>query len=546
LGITEDGANGAILCWADLNKTLPQQRYFIMSQRLNAQGARLLNPPAGIRVCTEDTQQSDPTIVSDGSSGAIIAWSDFRNLIDGDLFAQRVNGNGDVQWPASGLPVCLQPRNQWIPRILADGSGGAIVTWSDERDASGTTQLYAQRLTRDGFALWKQDGTPVSTAAYAKTDPAIVSDGRGGALLAWRDTRSFSFASIYAQRIERFGFLGDPEPVLSSVRDVPNDQGGHVKLSWYASYLDADPDYSIARYQIWRSVPPNVVSHALRDGALLPDGTQLPSVGRGRVFRRSGAAAHTIFWEFVGEQAAAGDSGYSYVAATMADSESGSNPVTLFRIQAQHRNAFAFWDSAPDSGYSVDNLPPHSPGAFTAAHASGVTHLHWARSPETDLAGYRLYRGSTAEFAPQQGNLISAQPDTGFTDAANKVEYYKLTAVDLNSNESVPSLLTPEQISGDESPAQGSLALSRPSPNPARDQATFSISLPREGIATLALYDMSGRRVRTMLAGHLAAGEHTLVLDLRDEHGAWLASGIYNLRLTAAGKSANRRLVVVP
>jgi hypothetical protein len=58
----------------------------------------------------------------------------------------------------------------------------------------------------------------------------IVTDGTGGALITWYDYRAGNY-DIYA-RVARFGYLGTPEPVIASVKDVPNDQGGgKVKLS---------------------------------------------------------------------------------------------------------------------------------------------------------------------------------------------------------------------------------------------------------------------------------------------------------------------------
>ena len=44
------------------------------------------------------------------------------------------------------------------------------------------------------------------------------------------------------------------------------------------------------------------------------------------------------------------------------------------------------WFSAPDSGYSVDNLPPAVPAPFTGQYVAGTASLHWNRNLEADLA----------------------------------------------------------------------------------------------------------------------------------------------------------------
>ena len=76
----------------------------------------------------------------------------------------------------------------------------------------------------------------ISTAPSRQNNVCLASDLSSGAILAFADFRNGSDYDIAAQRIERNGQLGNPEPVISSVRDVANDQGGKVKVVWVASY----------------------------------------------------------------------------------------------------------------------------------------------------------------------------------------------------------------------------------------------------------------------------------------------------------------------
>src|SRR3989304_788331 len=62
-------------------------------------------------ICTAPGYQYNPTIVSDGIGGAIITWFDFRNG-DYDIYAQRINASGDVQWTADGVPICTATGSQ--------------------------------------------------------------------------------------------------------------------------------------------------------------------------------------------------------------------------------------------------------------------------------------------------------------------------------------------------------------------------------------------------------------------------------------------------
>jgi hypothetical protein len=403
-------------------------------------------------------------------------------------------------------------------------SGGAIVTWQDDRTAS--LDIYAQRISATGTAQWTADGVALCTATGAQESARIVSDGVGGAIATWADFRSGTSYDVYAQRVTPFGALGS-EPVIASVRDIPNDQGGHVKVSWYSSCTDIAPDFGIASYWIWRSVPPNHAALTLSRGARLIDSEHIGLRVGGVALTTSLVSGRIIFWEYVGSQVAAGDLGYSFVVPTTSDSVAASNPYTLVRVQPRASDGSAFWNSLPDSGYSVDNLTPPAPAPFTGEYAGGTATLHWAVNPAPDLAEYRLYRGSAADFLPEPGNLVAAQPDTGYVDAAGAPYYYKLCAVDLHENVSgftLPLPSGPVEVPGLAPPSSAFLA--PPAPNPAPGAFALHFGLPRETRVELALFDQQGRRVRLLLSATLPAGERRYTWDGCDESGHALPTGL--------------------
>jgi hypothetical protein len=80
-------------------------------------------------------------------------------------------------------------------------------------------------------------------------------------------------------------------------------------------------------------------------------------------------------------------------------------------------------------------------------------------------------------------------------------------------------------------------------PNPFTDGCDITFSLAAEGPARLAVFDVSGRRVRELVGGTLAAGPHRERWDGRDGDGRDLGSGVYLVRLDAAGGSRERKLV---
>ena len=236
-----------------------------------------------------------------------------------------------------------------------------------------------------------------------------------------------------------------PPPTLVGVRDVPNDQGGRVFVTW--RYLLDQPGATIiTRYRIWRRVPP---AQAMMAGPRSGEGalSAVDPIGAVRMlWRRSPAGrAEETFWEAIAELPAANLISYGYTAATTQDSMAGSNPYTAFFVQAltSSSNPFDFYNSAPDSGYSVDNLAPPVPAPFVATYLGNANSLHWGTSRAPDLREFRLHRGTSPDFTPGPGNLVVATRDTGCVDAPGAV-YYKLAAVDLHGNLSRYALVSPE------------------------------------------------------------------------------------------------------
>lgn len=95
---------------------------------------------------------------------------------------------------------------------------------------------------------------------------------------------------------------------------------------------------------------------------------------------------------------------------------------------------------------------------------------------------------------------------------------------------------------GPEAPA--ALALEPSRPNPSRGGAAIRFSMPSAGRVSLAIYDLSGRRVRTLLDAALGAGEHEARWDGRDGSGAPDRAGVYWVRLAMDGKTVARKLIL--
>jgi len=82
-------------------------------------------------------------------------------------------------------------------------------------------------------------------------------------------------------------------------------------------------------------------------------------------------------------------------------------------------------------------------------------------------------------------------------------------------------------------------------PNPCNPQAVIAFELAEPGPCDLAIHDVSGRRVRHLLARDLPAGRHEATFDGRDRSGRALPSGVYLIRLRAGEVRELRKLTLV-
>ncbi len=157
----------------------------------------------GMAICTATGGQEYPQIISDGVGGAIVAWEDNRSG-SWNIYAQRVSGSGAVQWTADGVAICTAARDQYSSQIISDGAGGAIVAWWDLRSGS-SYDIYAQKVNASGSVQWTADGVTLCAATLDQCYPTIASDGWEGASITWYDNRNGN-NDIYALRIDANGF----------------------------------------------------------------------------------------------------------------------------------------------------------------------------------------------------------------------------------------------------------------------------------------------------------------------------------------------------
>ena len=325
-------------------------------------------------------------------------------------------------------------------------------------------------------------------------------------------------------------------PILTRVRDVPNDEGGFVFVTWLRSRLDDPALRTITEYRVWRRIHPET-GIAARASVESADGVHRFATHS----RRGDGTIETTYWEAIATLPAQGLEGYGYTAPTTQDSMASGNPYTAFFITALTSDPYVFYSSNIDSGYSVDNMPPHTPHGLVGAVTSDGVALHWDPNTEGDLASYRVYRGGSQDFVPSPETMIAEKADTGFVDApGSPASFYKVSAVDVHGNESSYSMFAPEQSTAVVD-GISEFSLRSVAPNPCTTgEVLVTFSLPDPLPATLELIDVTSRRLSLVSVGQLGPGRHSVALA----KGSRLRVGLYWVRLSQSDRSQSKRLVV--
>jgi hypothetical protein len=195
--ITSDGAGGAIITWFDMRYGWPNSTVSV--QRVNINGD-ILWQSNGIPLALQANSWSYPVITGYGVYGAVVAWIG----INGEIYAQKIDTSGVLKWKEGGV---LIDSSGGEPQIVVDDAGGAIITWFDydHTQPATSTNVFAQRVNVNGQILWTVSDT-ICTAPYYQQHPCLTPDGNGGAIISWIDSRTQNdTAYIYAQKVSATG-----------------------------------------------------------------------------------------------------------------------------------------------------------------------------------------------------------------------------------------------------------------------------------------------------------------------------------------------------
>lgn len=163
------------------------------------------NPTGNNIVCnfSATTSKANNVSASDGNNGSYIAWEETRYAGTGtDIYLQRLRKDGSRAFADSGLRVCGALGTQSNIYAVSDGASGIVIIWQDARNSSTTgDDIYAQRIDSTGTVLWAVDGVVVCNANLTQATPLLVLVNNTTLIATWRDSRGSS-SDPYCNRLQ--------------------------------------------------------------------------------------------------------------------------------------------------------------------------------------------------------------------------------------------------------------------------------------------------------------------------------------------------------
>jgi hypothetical protein len=248
-----------------------------------------------------------------------------------------------------------------------------------------------------------------------------------------------------------------------------------------------------------------------------------------------------------------GSSGHSFLC----NSISGNGELGIDLVSTASYLVEANDDQDPDTGNNNhQNFPvlrwadsgTSSIGASLNSKPSTTFLIQLFANAGCDGSGHgegETYLGSTEVTTGPGGNVdFAVITDVAFADG----DFITATATsdDGSTSEFCECLeVSPATAVDDEVPVARA-SLHAAVPNPFNPSTVIRYDVPAPGVhVRIVVYDVTGRRVATLVDGHKAAGEKRVTWDGSNDHGAEVATGVYFYRMTAPGFSQTRKMVLV-
>ena len=300
-------------------------------------------------------------------------------------------------------------------------------------------------------------------------------------------------------------------PRITSIDDIPSDQGGKVYVHFLPSFFDH------------------------------PNGTgQMYTV-----FRRD-IVDTTAQWVVVLSGGAIGDTQYTYEIPTLMDSTVDHEGITSFKVVASMNEGN--FHSQVETGYSIDNIAPEVPTGMGVLAMDNSIFLSWDISEAEDFQYFQLERSSTATGLDTTVIIELIENTYEDFNVYSGTEYsYKLAAYDYAGNRSdftepvSAILLSIDPLSL----IPNAFALHQNYPNPFNPSTQIRYDLPDNEFVSINIYDVKGRKIKSLINIYQEAGYRSITWDATNDLGQTVSAGMYIYTILAGEFRQTKKMVLL-
>jgi len=224
-----------------------------------------------------------------------------------------------------------------------------------------------------------------------------------------------------------------------------------------------------------------------------------------------------------------------------------NNSSSNYAVQTGGASSYC---SAPNE--SQDYSLPVELASFNATAGNGNITLKWITESEIENLGFNIYRSTSrdGEFVMLNAKLIAGAGSSSESHEYSYIDrdvksgltyWYKLEDVDYNGKTEFHGPIS--AVLANTTPTE--FGLHKNYPNPFNPVTTISYDLAKDVYVELAVYNILGGKVITLVNGNQPAGSYQLEWDGRDSRGLIVSSGMYLLRINAGNYCKTNKMVFV-
>jgi len=415
----------------------------------------------------------------------------WENFDDGDfnIYAQKINLDGDVLWnDGEEVAVCRESHDQRKPTITCDGSNNVVIAWLDDRNSYDKPEfgfdLYANRLDKDGnYTHFSNKGKLIFS--YYDEQQRISFD---------KTSNIKKLNSINSDNERKVIFYN---------HNLVSSDNNSVIVAIDKWYLDVDSDIKIFKINedldfVWDF---NIQARSFQKKPLIASNNN------------NGAY---IFWN---------------------DSRNEENAIYGIGldsygriIMGQEGGIKISCDKRKDSFERI--LPSHMNQSGIYSGKSKI-HFSWTTLENNNLyvSGINLFsRTEVCKSAVEiQDNIANGEVTSISTQNEDVVVIFK-----MNNNIFISMALRDKS-----NDLTNKISINN-FPNPFNPITKISFNIPKSGHVELAVYDISGREIESLVNEFKTAGSYSVNFD-----GGLLSSGVYFYRIEMNGWIETKRMTLI-